>query len=146
MKMWRQWETTLGRYTFENRNTKRRGVEMRIGLEIFLFPVQILSKWSAVSSSEHFKQEIMNSFNLIISNLMNFIRVFFLWKISWSLAYTNIYCVGAEKSTLMSNFDWVGSYIFRRMMEKTRLVMEEMDGKVFISHQSWNFFHCSYHI
>ena len=33
----------------------------------------------------------------------------------------------------------LGSYILRRKIEKTRLKREEMDGKVFISHQSRQF-------
>ena len=34
--------------------------------------------------------------------------------------------------------DGLDPYIFRRMMEKTRSVKEEMDGMVFISRQSWH--------
>ena len=39
-------------------------------------------------------------------------------------------------STLISIFDRLDPYIFRRKMEKTRSLKEEMDGKVFISRQS----------
>ena len=36
----------------------------------------------------------------------------------------------------MSISDWSDPYIFRRKMEKTRSLEEEMDGKMFISRQS----------
>ena len=39
-------------------------------------------------------------------------------------------------STLISISDWSDPYIFRRKMEKTRSVKEEMDGKMFVSRQS----------
>ena len=57
-------------------------------------------------------------------------------KSFWSFAYVNIYCVGAGISTLISISDWSDPYIFRRKMEKTRSVKEEMEGKLFISRQS----------
>ena len=57
-------------------------------------------------------------------------------KSFWSFVYVIIYCVGAGISTLISSSDWSDPYIFRRKMEKTRSVKEEMDGKVFISRQS----------
>ena len=39
----------------------------------------------------------------------------------------------------MSISDGLDTYFFRRMMEKTRSMKEEMDGEVFISRQSRNF-------
>ena len=57
-------------------------------------------------------------------------------KSFWSFVYVTIYCVGAEMSTLISISDWSDPYIFRRKMEKTRSVKEEMEGKLFISRQS----------
>ena len=39
-------------------------------------------------------------------------------------------------STLISISDWSDRYIFRRKMETTRSVKEEMEGKLFISRQS----------
>ena len=54
--------------------------------------------------------------------------------------YIIFYGIGARISTLMSIPDGLGPYFFRRKMEKTRPMREEMDGKVFISHQSRHFF------
>ena len=59
-------------------------------------------------------------------------------KSFWSFVYVIIYCAGAGISFLISNFDWSDPYIFRRKMEKTRSVKEEMEGKLFISRQSWH--------
>ena len=55
-----------------------------------------------------------------------------------SFVYVVIHCVsaGKRKSTLMSISNGLDPYTFRRKMEKTRSVKEEMDGKVFISRQS----------
>ena len=53
-----------------------------------------------------------------------------------SFVYVFIYCVGAGIITLISICDWSDPYIFRRNMEKTRYVKEEMEGKLFISRQS----------
>ena len=52
--------------------------------------------------------------------------------------YVIIYCIGAGKTTLMSISEGLDPYFFRRKMEKTRSMKEEMDGEVFISHQSWH--------
>ena len=52
---------------------------------------------------------------------------------------TNINCVGAEISTLISISDGLGPENFCRNMEKTQLVREEKDGKVFLSRQSPHF-------
>ena len=41
--------------------------------------------------------------------------------------------------TLMSISDGLGPYNFRPRLEKTRRMREEMDGKVYISHQSRHF-------
>ena len=56
-------------------------------------------------------------------------------KYYWSFVYVIIYCVGAGINTLISISDWSDPYIFRRKMEKTRSVKEEMEGKLFISRQ-----------
>ena len=53
-----------------------------------------------------------------------------------SFVYVIICCVGAGISTLISISDWSDPYIFRRKMEKTRSVKEEMEGELFISRQS----------
>ena len=53
-----------------------------------------------------------------------------------SFVYVIIYCVGAGITNLMSIFDGSDPYFFRRKMEKTRSVKEEIDGEMFISHQS----------
>ena len=57
-------------------------------------------------------------------------------KTFWSFVYVIIYCVGAGISTLISISDWSDPYNFRRKVEKTRSVKEEMEGKLFISRQS----------
>ena len=49
-------------------------------------------------------------------------------------------CVGAGITTLMSISDGWDRTLFRRKMEKTRSVREEMDGRVFISRQSRHLF------
>ena len=54
----------------------------------------------------------------------------------WSFVYVTIYWVDAGISTLISISDWSDPYIFRRKMEKTRSVKEEMKVKLFISRQS----------
>ena len=50
------------------------------------------------------------------------------------------FCVGAGIITVISISDWSDTYIFRRKMEKTRSVKEEMEGKLFISRQSRHIF------
>ena len=57
-------------------------------------------------------------------------------KSFWSIVYVIIYCVGAGISTLIETDS--NPYIFRRKMEKTRSVKEEMEGNVFISRHSWH--------
>ena len=61
-------------------------------------------------------------------------------KSFWLFVYVIIYCVGAGIITLISISDWSDTYIFRRKMEKTRSVKEEMEGKLFISRQSRHIF------
>ena len=75
---------------------------------------------------------------------MHFIK-FLLWKISFIFVYVIIYCVGAAITTLMSNSDGSDPYFFRRKMEKTRSVKEEMDGEKFISRQSRHAFPHKYY-
>ena len=53
-----------------------------------------------------------------------------------SCVFVIIYCVGAGISTLITISDWSDPHNFRRKMEKTRSVKEEMEGKMFISRQS----------
>ena len=50
-----------------------------------------------------------------------------------SFVYVVIFCVGAGITTLMSISNGSDPYFFRRKMEKTRPVKDEMDGRVFIS-------------
>ena len=63
---------------------------------------------------------------------------FLFWKTSFTF-YVIVYCVGAGITNLMSIFEGSDPYLFRRKMEKTRSVQEEMDGEVFISRQSRHF-------
>ena len=62
-----------------------------------------------------------------------YFSIFPLWKFLSSFVYINIYCVGAGITTLMSISDRSDPYFFRRKMEKTGSVKEEMEGRVFIS-------------
>ena len=55
-----------------------------------------------------------------------------------------IFCVGARLSTLLLSSDWSDPYFFRRKMEKTRSVKEEMEGELFISCQSRHISFVSY--
>ena len=64
---------------------------------------------------------------------------FLLRKNSLIFVYVNIHFVGAGITTLMYNSDGMEPYFFRRKMERTRSMKEEMDGEVFISRQSWHF-------
>ena len=52
-------------------------------------------------------------------------------KLVWSSFHVIIYYVGAGINTLMSISDGLDMYFFRRKMEKTRSMKEEMDGEVF---------------
>ena len=63
----------------------------------------------------------------------------FYGKLLRSFVYVIIYCVGAGITTLMSLFDAVDPYFFRRKKGKTRSMREEMDGSVFVSRQSRHF-------
>ena len=42
-----------------------------------------------------------------------------------------MFCVGAGVTTLMSTSDGLDPYFFRRKMENTRSMKEEIDGVVF---------------
>ena len=75
---------------------------------------------------------------IISFNLTNLL-VLLLWENMWSFIYTSVFCVNAWISTLMSQSERLSSYVFRRKVEKTQSMREEMDGKVLISRQSWNF-------
>ena len=80
-------------------------------------------------------------FSVFYLILVHFIILSSYGKSFWSFVYVIIFCVGAGISTLISISDWSDPYIFRRKMEKTRSVKEEMEGNVFISRQSrHNFF------
>ena len=59
-------------------------------------------------------------------------------------AYVFTYCVGEGITTLMSISDGSDRTFFRRKVEKTRSVREEMDGKVFISCQCRHLFSLIY--
>ena len=58
-----------------------------------------------------------------------------LWRNFWNFIYDIIYCVGAGKTTLISTSYRIDPYFFRRNMETTRSLKEEMDGELFISRQ-----------
>ena len=54
----------------------------------------------------------------------------------WSFVYVIIPCVGAGITTLMSFSDGLDPYFFRRKMERTRSMKEELDKDVFIFRQN----------
>ena len=70
-------------------------------------------------------------FSVFYLTLVHFSIVSVYGKSFWSFVYINIYCVGSRIITLISISDWSDLYIFRRKMEKTRSVKEEMEGKLF---------------
>ena len=72
-------------------------------------------------------------FNVFYPFLVHFLILSSYGKSFWSFVYDIIYCVGARISTLISISDWSYPDLFRRKVEKTRSVKEEMDGEVFIS-------------
>ena len=82
---------------------------------------------------------ICSLFHVFYSFSVNFLSTTSYGKLVWSFVYVVIYYVGASITTLMSIFDGLDPYFFSRKMEKTRSMKEEMDGKVFISRQSWHF-------
>ena len=84
----------------------------------------------------NFKLKIMIFIILILFNLMNFSIIFQYGKSFDLLVYTNVPCVGARISILISISDRLGPYIFHRSIEKTQPMREEMNGKVFLRHQS----------
>ena len=71
---------------------------------------------------------------------MSFFKYFAIMGKFLSIVCNEIYCVAAGINTLMSISDGLGLYIFRRKMEKTRLMREEVDEKVLFFRQSRNFF------
>ena len=61
----------------------------------------------------------MNFVLFYVTRRIVIIIIFLLRKSVWSVVYKISYCVGAGMSTLMSISDGLGSYLFRRKMEKT---------------------------
>ena len=89
------------------------------------------------------KQVIMTFFDYVsifYLILLHFSLLSSYGKSFWLFVYVIIYCVGAGIITLIFISDWSDPYIFRRKMEKTRSVKEEMEGKLFISRQSRHIF------
>ena len=90
------------------------------------------------------EQELYLSFMCTLFNVFHLFSLhFFLISPSgkpvWSFVYVIIYYIGAGMTILMSISDGLDPYFFRQRMEKTRSMKEEMDGEVFVSHQSWHF-------
>ena len=75
-------------------------------------------------------------FSVFYLILLQFLILSLYGKSFWSFVFVIIYCVVAGISTLISISDWSDLYIFRRKMDKTRSVKEEMKVKLFISRQS----------
>ena len=62
-----------------------------------------------------------------------YFSIFLLWNILLSnFVYVTIFCVVPRITTLMSVSGGSDLYLFRRQMEKTRSVREELDGRVFV--------------
>ena len=74
-----------------------------------------------------------NFFVLILFFPKNYLNIFQVLENFLSFAYVNKYCVGTGISTLMSICYGLIPCIFCQKMEKTQLMWEEMDGKVFLS-------------
>ena len=92
--------------------TRNCGVEMRNRLGTLVVPVQFPSQMKRSKLTCTFEHKILIFFIPILSYLMNFINIFLLWKIHLIFAHTNIYCVGAGISTLISVSDRLDLYIF----------------------------------
>ena len=58
---------------------------------------------------------------------------------SFDLFLCSFFCVGVGRTVLASIFDRLDPYFFRRNVERTRSVKEEMDGEVFISPKNRHF-------
>ena len=65
--------------------------------------------------------------------------IFPLWKTSLIFVYVIVYCGGAGITTLMPISDRLDPYLFRRKMERTWSVEENMVWEVFISRQDRHF-------
>ena len=70
---------------------------------------------------------------------MNILLFFSDGKLFDFIFCTVTYCVGAGICTLISISDGLSPYIFRRKMEYTRPMREEMEGKACNSHHSRHF-------
>ena len=116
---------------------RRELVEMWNGLanKPSLFPTVVLIDEACNHESFSIINFIFPYFKLFFQCILIFFPV---WKYLWSFVYVFIYCVGAGITTLMSISDGSDPYFFCWKMEKTRSVKEEMDGRVFISRQSWH--------
>ena len=88
------------------------------------------------SISKHVIKIFFDYLRVLYLILVHFLLLFYYGNSFWSFVYVFICCVGAGISTLMSISDGIDPYRFRRTIEKTRSMKEEMDGKVFISGQS----------
>ena len=69
-------------------------------------------------------------------NLVHFLMFIFAIEIFFDLLFIVLFFFGAGKGTLMSISDGLDPYTFRRKMEKTGSIEEEMVRKLFISRQS----------
>ena len=68
-----------------------------------------------------FEHGIMNSIELIQTNLLNFIIFLQIWKIFQSFVSIKFFYFDAGISSLKSNSDGFGLYFFKQKMGKTRL-------------------------
>ena len=77
------------------------------------------SKWSRMMMENGLRAWNMNFLLVyVIRRIIIIIIIFQIWKSVWSFVCIIVYCVGAGKSTLMSIPDGLGSYFFRRKMER----------------------------
>ena len=109
-------------------------IEMMSGLGTLRVPAKVSTQMKScqqTSISYTFKHEIMNFYYINLSELMNSLKTFRLWKPLLFVVMTIFHCVGARLSTLMSDFDRLGRSIFGQEMGNARPMRKEMDEKVF---------------
>ena len=110
---------------FQNQlvETKNQLVQMRNRLGLLLVLAQFYLKVCAVSWHIHFRAQIWKTQLFIVvvlsSPIENF-SFFVLWKVLRCIVVTNYFCVPAGISTLMSNSDQLGPYIFCQKLKKVQ--------------------------
>ena len=110
--------------------------KMRNTLGIFLFSLISAIVKVGCSFSSH---KIIVITILFLDLLYNF-HFSYYWSLLLSTSFVEKFYIGEGIITLIYFFHGLGSYILSLKMEKTRLMTEEMDTMVFISHLNWQFY------